>query len=135
MDDVCHLEAADLTREKSRGPSLPQCVLVLEDNAIILLDLEDMLQDLGVEEVIATSDAADALVTLENCDPDFAILDVDLGCETCIAVADRLAERSIRFVFVTGYGDGLPLPERHARVPKLYKPHSKHALLQVLTRY
>ena len=134
MDDLCQLEAGGLTREETRQAGMPNCVLVLEDNAIILLDLEDMLKSMGVELVIAASDASDALTALQSQEPDIALLDVDLGCENCIAVADHLADKGIPFVFVTGFGDGLPLPERHAHVPKLFKPHSQEALLKALTR-
>jgi hypothetical protein len=45
-------------------------------------------------------------------------------------VADLLAESGIPFVFATGYGDGLDLPDRFSDVTLLKKPYSGATLAQ-----
>ena len=81
-------------------------VLVVEDEALVAMQLEDMLDELGcvVVDVAGTVSrgvalAADAAVALDG-----AILDVNLGGEKVYPVAERLAARGVPFVFCTGYG-------------------------------
>lgn len=112
--------------------SLPASVLVLEDNIIILLDTEDVLKDLGIALVMTATTAGEALALIERTPPERALLDVDLGIETSFAVAARLASLGIPFAFVTGYGDGHPIPVEFAHVPRVLKPYSPDALLDVL---
>ena len=46
----------------------------------------------------------DALRILDSRRPDFALLDVNLGPETSLPVAERLRELQIPFAFATGLG-------------------------------
>ena len=48
-------------------------------------------------------------------------------------VADLLAEQGIPFLFATGYGDGLELPDRFADVTLVKKPYSGATLAQAMT--
>lgn len=48
-----------------------------------------------------------------------AVRDVNPGNETSLPIADGLHEAGVRFVFATGYGEQLPLPDRHQSVPVL----------------
>src|SRR4030095_4915971 len=77
-------------------------VLVVEDEALIGLDLEQMLEDLGCD-VVRRSNAsidADALASLAV---NAAVLDVALANGNSYPVADLLAEHGIPFIFATGY--------------------------------
>jgi len=47
---------------------------------------------------------ADAIRAIDEHAPDAAILDVNLAGQLVYPVADRLIDRGIPFVFVTGYG-------------------------------
>ena len=103
-----------------RGDATPIRVLVVEDEAILSQFLADVLAD-GAFRVIgpcATLSAALELATNESID--VALLDVNVGGTRVTAVADKLMERRIPFLFVTGMG-GLPDP-RFAKVPILRKP-------------
>lgn len=106
-------------------------VLLVEDNMIIAMDGEDALRDLGAEVVTAAS-VARAREALALHRVDFAVLDFNLGKETSLPVADLLAERDIPFLFATGYGDRLDLPERFADVTLLKKPYSGAVLAQAI---
>ncbi len=103
-------------------------VLLVEDNMIIALDSEDALHALGAKQVLTASSNARAFALVADGRVDFAILDFNLGSETSLPVADLLREKDIPFVFATGYGDGLDLPERLADVDLLKKPFSKDTL-------
>ena len=95
--------------------SLPQDVLIVEDDPIILLDLEDTILKLGVKRVRAAGTVEGAMEMIAYRVPDFALLDIGLLRDNSFAVAKRLALLRIPFAFVTGYGsDKLPseLPRR-----------------------
>lgn len=83
------------------GSLAARAVLVLEDEALVALDLRFMLEDRGaVVHYAATCDEAVALV--ERVRLDGAILDVNLGSETCERAAHRLAGEGVPFLLYTG---------------------------------
>ena len=96
-------------------------VLVVEDEYLIRMLLEDMLGDLGYAVAAAVGTIAEAREHAANGDFSAAILDVNLAGQEIFPVADILAERSLPFVFVTGYGER-SLPERYRGRPALQKP-------------
>ena len=71
-------------RRVSLPALVPQDVLLVEDNLIIALDTEEVMQRLGVATVRVASGVADALKTIDERKPDFALLDVNLGVETSL---------------------------------------------------
>lgn len=79
-------------------------VLVVEDEAMLSLNLQAMLRDLGCV-VAATADKLDnALQVARTSDFDVALLDLNLGGKRVDPVADAIRARDIPIVFVTGYG-------------------------------
>ena len=106
-------------------------VLLVEDNMIIAMDGEDALRDLGAEVITAAS-VGRAREAIDLHRIDFAVLDFNLGNETSLPIADLLAERGVGFLFATGYGDGLDLPERFGDVTLLKKPYSGATLAQAI---
>jgi CheY-like chemotaxis protein len=113
---------------------LPQDLLIVEDDAIIALDFEDIAVGLGVKRVRAVTTVARALALIADRAPDFALLDVRLGSGNSLAVAEKLDELKIPFAFVTGYGADVRLPPAFIDRPKLPKPCSSDAL-QALLRH
>jgi CheY-like chemotaxis protein len=106
-------------------------ILVVEDEALISMLIEEDLQRRGAR----TSSAAcisDALQLVEDVIFDAAVLDCKIGRDTVMPVADRLAELSVPFVFLTGYGDGWNRGA-HEAAPLLSKPHAPDWLELVLT--
>ncbi|CCW18515.1 Phytochrome, two-component sensor histidine kinase [Sphingobium indicum BiD32] len=130
-DAVCTeraLPVASPTPELLKG----RHVLLVEDNMIIAMDGEDALRDLGADVTTAASVArAREAILLHPID--LAVLDFNLGAETSMPVADLLAEQDIPFLFATGYGDGLELPDRFAGVTLVKKPYSGATLAQAMT--
>ena len=80
-------------------------VLIVEDELLVALMIEDLLADLGCEAVGPLGSVAQALSVAGSEPIDLAVLDVNLGGEMVYPVAERLGERDIPFLFVSGYGD------------------------------
>lgn len=103
--------------------AIPARVLILEDEPIIGLALEDMLLALGVVEVAYAETLTKAEAILSSFAIEFAVLDVNIHGQQSYRFAESLRERSIPFVFATGYGDSRH-PEQLRAVPTIAKPYS-----------
>ncbi|MGE4247153.1 MAG: hypothetical protein AB7E66_14230, partial [Parvibaculaceae bacterium] len=79
-------------------------MLVVEDEAVVSLDIEDILKAMGCEILGPTGRLDAALELATNGDPDAAILDVMIRGGRVFPVAERLMERDIPFVLASGYG-------------------------------
>ena len=78
-------------------------VFVVEDEALVLLTLEDMLADLGCQVVVSVQHVEEALRLALDVAVDVALLDVNVGGTRIDPVAHIFATRGIPIVFVTGY--------------------------------
>ncbi len=99
-------------------------VLLVEDSMIIALDSEDALRALGAPTVMVAASTTQARTLMEDMIFDTAVLDFNLGIETSLPIADALREAGTPFVFATGYGDGIDLPERFAGAVVVKKPYN-----------
>lgn len=108
-------------------------VLIVEDQYLIAADLSRALTKLGGSVVgpFASTEAAQAQVAGKSID--LAFLDINLDEETVFPLADDLERRGIPFVFATGH-DAAILPERFKSKPRLEKPFTVQALLEVIRR-
>jgi CheY-like chemotaxis protein len=106
-------------------------VLVVEDEWLIAELLQEALAEAGYRVIGPASRVREGLELLENNKPDIAVLDVSLRGETSFAVARALAERSIPFVFMTGYVSNDLLGEFKER-PVLNKPVDDAKLLSCI---
>lgn len=107
-------------------------VLLVEDSLIIALDAEDILKRLGAQEVASEGNVAEALTLVEGARPDIAILDINLGDHDSFAIADALDAAGVPFMFATGYGEQLLLPEKHRDRTILQKPYTMASLARRL---
>lgn len=98
--------------------------LLVEDSLIIAMDAEDILLRLGAERVATASSIALGLGEIEAARPNLAILDINLGAETSLPIADRLKALAIPYLFATGYGEQAKLPPAHADAIVLQKPYT-----------
>jgi DNA-binding NtrC family response regulator len=103
--------------------SLRDCrILVVEDEYYLADEMATELGDAGAVVLGPVGTVEDALRLIEEeSSVDAAVLDISLRGEKVFPVADRLAERSIRFVFVTGY-DKLAIPNLYRHVVRCEKP-------------
>lgn len=107
-------------------------ILVLEDNAVIAMDVELLLQDCGAEVVETVATVNGALGKLADFSPDVAVLDINLDQGTSLPVAEALLARGIPFIFATGYSDPSMLPEAFAHIEILQKPFEAAAFERAL---
>ncbi|TFF21995.1 hybrid sensor histidine kinase/response regulator [Jiella endophytica] len=109
--------------------------LIVEDNMIISLDAEQMLLDNGAARVLTATNVAEARRIVESEAVDVALLDVNLGSETSFALVPLLDEKNIPFVFVTGYGEKVELPQSaNDGVEAIKKPFATDQLIAALER-
>jgi light-regulated signal transduction histidine kinase (bacteriophytochrome) len=109
-------------------------VLLVEDSLIIALDAEDILRRLGARHVNPAATVEEALALIERGRPSLAMLDINLGDHTSFAVADRLLERGIPFLFATGYGEQAQLPPDHEKRRVVQKPYTLENVARALGR-
>jgi len=80
-------------------------VFVLEDEALLAMELCDILNDLGHEVVGPVPSVERALALLGTVDlPDAAIIDANLAGETSRPVLDRLLSSEVPVIVASGYG-------------------------------
>ena len=106
-------------------------LLLVEDSMMIALDAQSMLQNCGAEVELAST-TRDAKRALGLNKFDAAILDVNLFTETSFDIAEDLQERKIPFVFATGYGEMVNVPERFKNVSIVPKPYAEDTLRAAL---
>jgi light-regulated signal transduction histidine kinase (bacteriophytochrome) len=99
-------------------------VLLVEDSLIIALDAEDILGRLGAETVSTSASVEAALEIIEESRPTIAMLDINLGDRTSFAIADRLLDLNIPFLFATGYGEQAQIPDDHRGRAIVQKPYT-----------
>ena len=98
-------------------------ILVVEDEPVLAMLLQDSLNDMGCDVVFAHA-LPQATRFAEAAEVMCGFLDIKIGDETVVPVADALSQRNIPFVFSSNYGREL-LPQRyrnHIVLPKPYLP-------------
>ncbi|QIG79226.1 HWE histidine kinase domain-containing protein [Stakelama tenebrarum] len=105
-------------------PVLSGPALLVEDSLIIAMDAEDILTRLGASRVVTAATIDQARAELSSEAFEVAVLDVNLGSETSIVIADALREIGVPYIFATGYGEQLQLPDDHAETPVIQKPYT-----------
>lgn len=103
-------------------------VLVVEDEAFLAMDIEELLRQLDCEVVATASTVEAALAHVRRGGIDGAILDLNLHGASVLPVAEALAGAEIPFVLLTGYPrrESDPSPLREAR--RIGKPFSVASL-------
>ncbi|UAK26242.1 response regulator [Sphingomonas nostoxanthinifaciens] len=108
-------------------------ILVVEDEYYIASDLKRLLTsaDATVIGPVAALEAGLSLIECESLDA--AVLDVNLEGIFSYAIADRLTERAIPYLFLTGYDDWA-LPAAYRPIPRVTKPFLERTMLLTVER-
>ncbi len=106
-----------------------RAVLVVEDEVLIAMDIQMQLEDGGWIVIGPAGTPERALTLLDETQPQFAVLDINLGRKTSFDVADSLMARGVPFVFLSG-GTREVLPDRFRALPLLQKPIRYDELLK-----
>ncbi|MBX3532225.1 MAG: response regulator [Rhizobiaceae bacterium] len=108
-------------------------ILLLEDEALIALDVEQICREHGAAEVrvARTLDAAAGALSARF---DAAIFDLMLGSQPTTGLARQLVESGIPFIFATGHvaQDALLVP--FPGVPVVGKPYFGAELVEALVQ-
>ena len=97
--------------------------LVIEDDALIALELRDLLNKLGFNTVDVARTIEDALARIDATTYVFAVVDIKLDCGDALEAARRLALKGTPFLFASGYDR--PLPADLSGAHFLAKPFSE----------
>ena len=112
----------------------PLRVVIADDEAIIRLDLKELLTSAGFEVVGEAADGTAALAAIERERPDVAILDVKMPGADGVDVARRVAGSTTKVVLLTAFSQRhLIESARDAGVAAyLVKPFRSPELLRVV---
>jgi len=102
-------------------------LLVVEDEALIMLDIEAILLDAGVGEVVTATSVGEALRLVDSVSLDGAVPDLRLGRSGwSYEVAARLQQNDVPFVFSSGTAE---VADGFCHVPLLVKPFFAEQLI------
>lgn len=107
-------------------------VLVVEDSALILMEVESAIEDAGGEVVGPATRLRQASRLAETEEFDIALLDVNLDGELTYPVAEALARRDKPFVLATGYDPETSIAPEYRERPVLRKPYTGDGLVRLL---
>ncbi len=113
-------------------------VLIVEDEALVAINLETMLEDLGAEVCGTAASGADAVHQARRLRPELAVVDIRLkdgetGVEAARTMADELG---VAIVFASAHSDPRIVAEM-AKVPgagRLTKPYDAAQLADMMRR-
>jgi DNA-binding NtrC family response regulator len=107
-------------------------ILIVEDEALIALELEDCFRDRGYEVAVAAFTET-AISRIEAGGINFCVLDYNLRGSAATSVAEALHARGVPFVICSGS----PAPFLHnlfEGVPILSKPFDENALEAIVAQ-
>ncbi|MGH1571047.1 response regulator [Methylobacterium sp. P31] len=126
-----HAQRADVSRY---CPLANRCILVVEDEYLIALELKRWLRAAGGEVLGPVPSVDQALDLIEGCRPDAAVLDVNLGAgDNVYPVAGKLGVLRVPYLFSTG---DMKLADTSAyrHRPRLEKPFREAELVRAVVK-
>ena len=107
------------------------CVLVVEDDYFIALELCGALRAAGADVIGPARDVVTALATIRDERIDCGVLDINLRGHMAFEIATELRARGIPAIFATGY-DASMIPDELADAVRLEKPVDLTALCRAV---
>ena len=117
------------------APSPPRRVVIAEDEAIIRLDLREVLEEEGYEVVGETGRGDEAVDLVRDLRPDLAILDIKMpGRDGLAAASDIAAERLAAVLILTAFSqrDLIDRARDAGALAYLVKPFQKSDLVPAI---
>jgi DNA-binding response OmpR family regulator len=106
-------------------------ILLVEDSWHVAKAMKNLLEVMGADLVGPVATAAEAERLVSEHAPDVALVDLNLrGGERAYGLIDRLQEKGVRVIVISGY-ETVPLPPGKA-MAVLQKPVSAEKLLATL---
>ncbi|RNC96022.1 MAG: response regulator [Oricola sp.] len=99
-------------------------ILVVEDEALIAMDIEMTLEEAGHENIAVCHSVNEAMTQIDKSIPRLALLDFNLGKDTTsLPVAERLADNQVPVIFLSGYTEStVEIPEELSGAKRMAKP-------------
>jgi response regulator NasT len=133
MADPSAQDLGDKTPPKTQGKGTR--VLIAEDEAIIRLDLKEMLEEEGIEVVGEAADGEAALRLAKERDPDLVIMDIKMPGMDGLTAAEHVVEQDLAAVLILTAFSGRDLVQRAAQAGAmgyLVKPFQKSDLMPAI---
>ncbi len=129
----------DVAGRSDTGPDLTAArVLVVEDEALVAMNLTTMIEDLGANVCGAAASGKEAVRIARLTRPHLAVVDIRLkDGETGIDAARIMAEElGIAIVFATAHSDAriVGMMELVPGAERLFKPYDARQLAEVMRR-
>jgi PAS domain S-box-containing protein len=123
---------------ESATMAAPRRILIVEDEAVIAMDMAQHLRDFGYDVVGIAASGERAQQLVAECQPDLIMMDIVIkGAHDGIETAGRIRhEHDIPVVFLTAYGD-VPTLERakavepYAYLMKPFRPNDLRTTIEV----
>jgi DNA-binding response OmpR family regulator len=115
----------------SERPLQGLCVLVVEDDYFIAIEMCGALREAGADVIGPARDPETGLAALGGEPIDCAVLDINLRGRMAFQIATELRARDIPVIFATGY-DAAMIPAELADVVRLEKPVDLAALCRAV---
>ena len=106
-----------------------QCILVVEDEPLIAIEMAALFESAGAK-VVAARSVAEAMRLAEHARPCGAVLDYRLGNDSVPTLCRYLADCHIPFMFYTGYAD---LQGTYPNAVVVQKPANGDALIAAMS--
>ncbi|MFZ5848100.1 MAG: ANTAR domain-containing response regulator [Actinomycetota bacterium] len=122
-----------MTEQPTSSPT--RRVVIAEDEALIRLDLAEMLREEGYDVIGQAGDGERAVELAEELHPDLVVLDVKMPKLDGITAAQRIAEKRIAPVVILTAFSQRELVERASdagAMAYMVKPFSKHDLVPAI---
>ena len=107
-------------------------VLVVEDSALVAMDLCSVLAEAGYATVGPAATVEDAIKLIDSSSIDVVLLDMNLNGVMSIPVAEKLRGLGVPFAFLTGYEKKSPFAENFPGCPVVQKPIEENLMLGIL---
>ena len=125
---------------RPRSPGAPaidlsgQCVLIVDDEALIALTLADTVREMGCKVLGPAHSIEAAIALIRQSPPDLAVLDINIAGNSNAPVAKALRALAIPFVYCTGYAEPAEQIEPGLEAEMITKPTDPDALAAALRR-
>ncbi|MGQ0532994.1 MAG: response regulator [Caulobacteraceae bacterium] len=99
-------------------------ILVVEDDALIAMELAERLTSMGHAVLGPAHSLSEAKALIRRQRPDAALLDANLAGQSSVGLGVELAGKGVPVAFCTGYDHVKDAPPELANAPVLTKPVS-----------
>ena len=96
--------------------------IIVEDNMLVADSTKILLEALDARVPGMAGTVEKGLALVRDCEFDVAILDIDLRGRSVVPVVRAIEAVGKPFVFISGYGDAVVLPEEYRSAARLNKP-------------